>query len=144
MATNSRDYARAHYEANKAAYKRRARRWTAKTILENRRRVDAYLQSHPCVDCGESDYVVLEFDHVRGRKRLEVSTLANRGCAWRTIQAEIDKCEVRCANCHRRQTVTRGRAAAARNPHKVEVEGSIPSPATFLFDAINGENTVVM
>lgn len=95
MGTNSPAYARAHYEANKAAYKGRARAWTTKTRLENRQLIDDYLRSHPCVDCGESDYVVLEFDHVRGVKRLDVCTLVNRGCAWRTIQAEIAKCEVR-------------------------------------------------
>jgi hypothetical protein len=62
----------------------------------------AYLQSHPCVDCGEDDPVVLEFDHVRGNKRASVSKL--KTCSKKAVVQEIKKCVVRCANCHRRKT----------------------------------------
>jgi hypothetical protein len=55
------------------------------------------------VDCGESDPIVLDFDHVCGTKILEISRMI-RGYAWAAIWAEIQKCEVRCANCHRRKT----------------------------------------
>ena len=61
-----------------------------------------YLSSHPCVDCGESDIRCLEFDHVRGSKRNEVSKML--GLGEKSIRAEIEKCEVRCANCHRKKT----------------------------------------
>ena len=63
-----------------------------------------YLLQHPCVDCGEPDPVVLEFDHVRGIKRGHISQLVNNSFSIKTIQKEIKKCEVRCANCHRRKT----------------------------------------
>jgi hypothetical protein len=66
-------------------------------------RLRAYLLEHPCVDCGETDPVVLEFDHVRGKKVSNIGTLAASAC-WQKIQTEIAKCEVRCANCHRRKT----------------------------------------
>jgi hypothetical protein len=62
-----------------------------------------YLQSHPCVDCGESDIVVLEFDHVRGDKSKDISVLM-RNCNLSTLQTEVEKCDIRCANCHRRKT----------------------------------------
>lgn len=71
-----------------------------------RGRLIANLSEHPCVDCGETDIVVLEFDHV-GEKVADVSTYANGSRAWTTIAAEIAKCEVRCANCHRRKTLER-------------------------------------
>lgn len=82
----------------------------------NRLSILAYLREHPCVDCGESDPVVLEFDHVRGDKRHNVSELSNRICAWKTIQDEIDKCEVRCANCHRRATARRSGSTRLLEP----------------------------
>jgi len=66
-----------------------------------------YLQSHPCVDCGEDDVVVLDFDHVRGEKRDNVTTMARQGVGLDLLKAEIAKCDVRCANCHRRATAKR-------------------------------------
>lgn len=63
-----------------------------------------FIRTSSCVDCGENDPVVLELDHVRGEKRAAVSDMV-KGCyKWDTIKTEIDKCEVRCANCHRRKT----------------------------------------
>jgi hypothetical protein len=72
-------------------------------IRENREAVWRYLSTHPCADCGEADPVVLEFDHVYGDKVERIAEMVNhRG--WAAIAAEIDKCVVRCANCHRRKT----------------------------------------
>ena len=65
--------------------------------------VSMYLSTHPCVDCGEEDPTVLEFDHVRGEKRFCVSRAVSHG-TWEVLLEEIDKCDVRCANCHRRKT----------------------------------------
>jgi hypothetical protein len=48
---------------------------------------------------------VLEFDHIdRSLKRQTVGFLARSGYPWPTVEAELAKCEVRCANCHRRRT----------------------------------------
>ena len=90
-----------------------ARKISKKTgIFRNRKYVDDYLKEHPCIDCGNSDIRVLEFDHVRGDKLGHISHAVK--CAWKLtkLKEEIDKCEVRCCNCHRIKTIER------RNLHK--------------------------
>lgn len=72
-------------------------------------RIAAHLADHPCVDCGERDVRCLEFDHRDpATKVAEVTTLLRLNADWARVQAEIAKCDVRCANCHRRVTVERG------------------------------------
>jgi len=99
-----REFQNCWYHKNKEAHvavvsnNRRAR------IRAIRERLRVYLSEHPCVDCGELEPLMLDFDHVRGEKRTEVSALVSDGASWETIQAEIDKCEVRCVRCHRRKT----------------------------------------
>jgi hypothetical protein len=68
--------------------------------------VVAYLEQHPCVDCGEADAAVLEFDHLR-HKTCDVAFLISHGADADRIHAEIARCVVRCANCHRRATARR-------------------------------------
>lgn len=76
---------------------------------EKRRLVFEYLLEHPCVDCGETDPIVLEFDHLPGfEKRRDVGTMIASGTwSWATILEEIAKCEVVCANDHKRRTSKR-------------------------------------
>ena len=70
----------------------------------NRRKLYVYLTEHPCVDCGEDDPIVLQFDHIRGVKSRNISRMVNNAMAWYSILLEIQKCEVVCANCHSRRT----------------------------------------
>lgn len=65
---------------------------------ETREKLINYLLNHPCVDCGNSDFRVLEFDHIFGNKNYNISDMI--GYKWQTILSEIAKCEVVCANCH--------------------------------------------
>lgn len=97
-------YRRAHYVANKPDYIRRAIAQVSGRRAQNRREIYEYLKLHPCVDCGESDVMVLEFDH-RDRelkwKAIGVLAVTKR---WQRVLDEIGKCDVRCVNCHRRRT----------------------------------------
>src|SRR5438093_8549018 len=103
----------AYYARNREREKARLVAQTNARRDENRRDIVAYLLVHPCIDCGETDIVVLEFDH-REEKRGDVSTYANGGRTWRRVLQEISKCDVRCANCHRRMTARRAAARASR------------------------------
>jgi hypothetical protein len=80
---------------------------------ERRRRrmkiLNAYLSEHPCVDCGETDLIVLDFDHVRGEKFSEVARMFHSLYSMKRIFEEIAKCDVVCSNCHRRRTARRGK-----------------------------------
>ena len=101
-------YNKAWYQRNKEAHKRVTTLKKAKVIKENRERLWAFLLEHPCADCGELDPIVLEADHIGGDKDNHVSTLVTRGCSWARIERELAKCEIVCANCHRRRTSKRG------------------------------------
>jgi hypothetical protein len=81
----------------------------------NRIFIAEYLKEHPCVDCGEGDILVLDFDHVRGKKRASVSALVNRAASMESLREEIEKCEVRCANCHRRRRAEQFNWKSRRN-----------------------------
>ena len=95
---------RAHYERNRAKYIASAQRNNAIYIAENLRRLLEFLIDHPCVDCGETDPLVLDFDHRDpSKKRMAVSSLL-RYASWSALEAEIAKCDIRCANDHRRRT----------------------------------------
>jgi len=95
---------RAHYLANKPDYIRRAiaQRFAHRAL--NRREVLSYLASHPCIDCGINNPVVLEFDHRDPSTKLtEVGRMISSK-RWPRVMTEIEKCDVRCINCHRRKT----------------------------------------
>ena len=103
-----RAYQRWHYRQNKDLYRQRAKAQNLKTRAAIRGYVLDYLRGHPCVDCGEADPVVLEFDHREGtQKRFNIGNAVTDGYGLSTVIAEIAKCDVRCANCHRRETYRR-------------------------------------
>ena len=72
---------------------------------EAREYVWNYLLSHPYIQCGESNPVVFEFHHREGKDKA-VSEMVAGGYPIHKIQAEINKCDVLCANCHRKLTHT--------------------------------------
>ncbi len=98
------EYGRRHYENNKQYYVDKAKRHNDALWEQTGLLVWEYLKAHPCVDCGNSDPRVLDFDHVRGVKKHNISDLKSLHFRWKTIQEEIEKCDVRCANCHRIKT----------------------------------------
>lgn len=77
-----------------------------KSCVSNRRRFELkkkavdYLGGK-CIDCGYDRYLeALEFDHIDPTLK-EFSISGSHGRSWDVIKAELDKCALRCANCHR-------------------------------------------
>lgn len=108
-ARQRRDYAASGGRARIASALR-----TSRKRARIRQQLWEYLETHPCVDCQERDPVVLEFDHVRGRKLYAIANMVSQGMSWVRIAREIAKCEVRCANDHRRRTAIQLRWHSAR------------------------------
>ena len=99
---------RRHYANNREAVK-------AKVVVNNktlRKRnkdyVDSVKANTPCEDCGKIyPPYVMQFDHILEGKRGAVSNLVRECVSIQTIQTEIDKCELVCANCHAERTHSR-------------------------------------
>jgi hypothetical protein len=94
-----------YYLRDPAPYKARAARNNARFLAQNREKFWAYLAASKCADCDISEFAVLEFDHRDPRdKRHDISDLAQHAWSWDAILKEITKCDVVCANCHRKRT----------------------------------------
>lgn len=62
------------------------------------------LKDNPCRQCGGSFHpVVMQFDHVRGKKVFEVNLQACTRSKEKVLK-ELKKCELVCANCHALRT----------------------------------------
>lgn len=61
------------------------------------------LKKGSCVDCGENNPLVLDFDHLRD-KEFNISEGMQGDMSIERLKSEIEKCEIRCANCHRIKT----------------------------------------
>jgi hypothetical protein len=94
-ARDKRDYAKSAERRRKVAESRDAGRQKNRAWLMN------YLSDKACVDCGNKDWRVFHFDHIDPDvKSYNVSTLATSSYGLQTLQEEVEKCEIRCANCH--------------------------------------------
>lgn len=98
-----RAYNRNWYHKHAQGLKHRKKKANAKNYQARKLQVFAYLNGKSCIDCGETDPVVLEFDHRDGEsKEFDVANAGSYSKA--RVAAELAKCDVRCANCHRRKT----------------------------------------
>jgi hypothetical protein len=95
-----REYYKKYYKDDPERYK-----LNADTLLQRMRNYVIEAKNVPCMDCGVSyPSYVMDFDHRDpSQKVANVSQLARRG-NWIKIKAEIEKCDVICANCHRERT----------------------------------------
>lgn len=96
------------YPKNKEIHKQRAN--------EVRKRGIKWLQEikalSGCIDCGLKDFRVLDFDHVTGEKKFNIGH--ELSFSKQKVINEINKCNVRCSNCHRIKTWERNREKKLR------------------------------
>lgn len=87
------------YEKNKAATYARVK----KRRNEIRRWLDEYRSTLSCVKCGESHPACLDFHHRDSKtKEFGLGNISGWGYGKQKLLREIEKCEVLCANCHRK------------------------------------------
>lgn len=107
--------------ARKASYKKEPsvqKGLARKTVLRNKEYIYQKLLNSSCVDCGENNPCLLEFDHIMGDKVRGVCEGAVRGWSLEKIDKEISKCEIRCICCHRLKTLERSNAYIYRRFYK--------------------------
>lgn len=83
------------------------KKWERDRSLEFREAARAYKEKTPCKDCRNTfPHYVMEFDHVpeRGLKVNTVSQMCNGNTSPQKLEAEIAKCDLVCANCHKVRT----------------------------------------
>jgi len=100
-----REYSKSHYETNKGSYNGR------RLKHQRQRRQDGYkitnsAKDRPCVDCGvKYPTYVMQFDHRDPTtKNFTIATHVRNGGSLKALIAEIEKCDVVCANCHAERT----------------------------------------
>lgn len=77
-----------------------------------------WLRSQPCWDCGcEYHFSAVDFDH-RGNKVFTLSRCISY--SWARLVEEVLKCDVVCANCHRKRTWM-------KNANKIIFDGNTPA-----------------
>jgi len=101
--SNKKEYEKKYYLENRDQYIRRAKVNKKNYRNEIRNFISNYFLEHPCMDCGEKDLRVLDFDHM-ANKKYTVAHMIVSGRPLECIKEEIEKCVVRCANCHRKKT----------------------------------------
>lgn len=78
------------------------RKTRSKRTYERNKNLIRSLKAKPCKRCkGRFPYYVMEFDHVRGKKKCNMNALRRPGATVKMITAEAAKCDVVCSNCHK-------------------------------------------
>ncbi len=100
-----RAYDAEHYK-NNPARRAKIREVDVHNRQVNMAKLNEIKSSSKCVDCGNDNPIVLDFDHL-GDKEHNISDMIRHGRSWASIEREIAKCEVVCSNCHRIRTHNR-------------------------------------
>ncbi len=93
----------------------------AKLYEANKLLVRTFKVNNPCTDCGLFySWVVMEFDHRDGRESRYELIAQRVHCSREVLLAELAKCDLVCANCHRVRTYERDVLEGRRNLEGVD------------------------
>ncbi len=94
-----------HYTNNKKKICETSNTYNEVVRVRNRQFIWDYLKKHPCINCGETNPIVLEFDHRDDtEKKYTISYMTHNCHSITKISEEIEKCDIRCGNCHKIRT----------------------------------------
>jgi hypothetical protein len=109
----------AHRDRNREKIRAADRLNATSSRAKRRVWLDAYKVAAGCTDCGYNTHPrALDFDHIGSDKSGDVGRLAHHRIAWDRLMAEIAKCEVVCANCHRVRTWRREQGQTPKPPSR--------------------------
>jgi hypothetical protein len=99
-----RNYNREYYRRNREHLLKKQKEKNRR-LAENRRKwLIEYKKTLSCVRCEESHPATLTFHHRDGtEKNFEIANIVKMGVSLKKIIAEIEKCDVLCANCHAKE-----------------------------------------
>lgn len=102
------EYQRAWYARNRDKHLANVKKRNSRRKAEIEERLRNLKSNTPCMDCKEQyPFYVMQFDHVRGVKSINLSQVSSNQWSDDRLQEEIDKCEIVCANCHAQRTYER-------------------------------------
>lgn len=84
----------------KPGRKQSIRKAMKNSVTKLRKYVEEYKKQKCCSKCGDKRHYVLDFHHTED-KIFNISNGCQRGISEETLQKEMDKCILLCANCHR-------------------------------------------
>lgn len=89
------------YQKKIEKYKKTCKDYRATLKEQNQKLLWDFFLQNPCVKCGENNPIVLEMDHLRDKKYNIADIIFSH--TWVSIKKEMEKCQVLCANCHKKK-----------------------------------------
>lgn len=121
--TKRREYYRTRYIAQREAYASRAKINRANQRARLRKLIKE-AKEVPCADCGvEYPHYVMQFDHL-GEKNFNVADYVRTAGSIKRLMAELELCDVVCANCHAERTYRRRWFPEDSNPAPADLRSA--------------------
>ena len=99
-------YSRRHYRENRKHHLEQAAIRRTRRRKEIKQWIAEFKSGKSCARCPEADPVCLDFHH-RRNKTVEIASVHRLGWSRKRLMKEIAKCEILCANCHRKEHAKR-------------------------------------